>query len=352
MEPRYSIAIASIQKSGLSDVKIAGLFTSDAEFMTGRLNPVHISRETLLSLTRAASIPMLKTQKDAEVLTVMRKAPRLDAWDNVKVRLVREFDATNDREWFDAPEGLGDIPVYSGATFNIWVPDTSDYFAMANEEISRGELLRKLEKQFRLKSSAFFGLDWKSDFNETLPYQRARIAFRGVTFPTNSRTCIAALVPPRVILTNIAPYVFLPFGNERRESFLLAIMNSIPFDWYARRFIETQMNFHFVNAFPIPSFDESGSKVTGRVMDISGRLSAVDSRYAKWAKEVGVSVGSVTDESTRDDLIAELDALVSILYGLDESQVSHIFESFHRGWDYKPRLEAVLKHFQVWKDKK
>ena len=352
MEPRYSIAIASIEKSGSSDVKVAGLFASQEEFMRGSLKPVEISRETLLSLTHAASIPMLATQCDAEILTQIRKSSRLDTWDNANIRLVREFDATNDRKWFDALEGEGDISVYSGATFNIWVPDTSEYFAKANENTARGELLRKLQKQLKLKSSAFYGLDWKSDFNETLPYERARIAFRGVTFPTNSRTCIAALVPPRVILTNIAPYIFMPFGNESRESFLLGIMNSLPFDWYARRFIETQMNFHFVNAFPIPSFNESGSLVCARVMEISGRLSAIDSRYTEWAKEVGVPVGSVTDESTKDDLIAELDALVALLYGLDESQVTHIFETFHRGWDYKPRLEAVLKHFNTWKDKK
>jgi hypothetical protein len=88
-----------------------------------------------------------------------------------------------------------------------------------------------------------------------------------------------------------------------------------------------------------------------RVVEIAGRLAAVDERFNEWAAEVGVPVGSVTDEETKDDLIAELDALVSLLYGLDESQVTHIFETFHRGWDYKPRLEAVLKHFDSWKGK-
>jgi hypothetical protein len=42
---------------------------------------------------------------------------------------------------------------------------------------------------------------------------------------------------------------------------------------------------------------------------------------------------------------AELDALVSHLYGLTRDQVVHIFATFHRGWDYKPRLDAVLEHF-------
>lgn len=51
----------------------------------------------------------------------------------------------------------------------------------------------------------------------------------------------------------------------------------------------------------------------------------------------------------KDDLIAELDALVSLLYGLTEDQVEHVFDTFHRGWNYRPRLEAVLEHYARWK---
>lgn len=53
----------------------------------------------------------------------------------------------------------------------------------------------------------------------------------------------------------------------------------------------------------------------------------------------------------KDDLIAELDALVSLLYGLSEDQVEHLFATFHRGWKYEPRLEAVIQHYQAWKGK-
>ena len=40
----------------------------------------------------------------------------------------------------------------------------------------------------------------------------------------------------------------------------------------------------------------------------------------------------------RQDLIAELDAVVALLYGLSRPDVEHIFATFHRGWDYRPRL--------------
>ena len=68
----------------------------------------------------------------------------------------------------------------------------------------------------------------------------------------------------------------------------------------------------------------------------------------KWATAVGVPVGSVTDSEAKDDLIAELDAVVALLYGLGRSDVEHIFATFHRGWDYRPRLAAVLAHYDRW----
>jgi hypothetical protein len=83
---------------------------------------------------------------------------------------------------------------------------------------------------------------------------------------------------------------------------------------------------------------------------VAGRLAAIDERYRTWAEEVGVEVGTANDQSTKTELIAELDALVSLLYGLKEEQVEHVFATFHRGWDYAARLERVVAYYEQWKD--
>ena len=67
-----------------------------------------------------------------------------------------------------------------------------------------------------------------------------------------------------------------------------------------------------------------------------------------WAGEVGVPVGSLTDSTDREAAIAELDALSALLYGLEWDHVVHVFETFHRGWDYTERLAAVQVHFDRW----
>jgi len=75
-------------------------------------------------------------------------------------------------------------------------------------------------------------------------------------------------------------------------------------------------------------------------------LASRDDRFSAWADAVGVPIATVSAVE-QDDLEAELDALVSRLYGLSRGQVEHVFATFHRGWDYGPRLEKVLGYFDA-----
>ena len=64
----------------------------------------------------------------------------------------------------------------------------------------------------------------------------------------------------------------------------------------------------------------------------------------------GVEHG-LLEPDDKQDKVHELDAVVAHLYGLSEAQLVHIFETFHDGWDYQPRLNAVLKQYHAWADK-
>ena len=114
--------------------------------------------------------------------------------------------------------------------------------------------------------------------------------------------------------------------------------------------MENHVNFHIFNGLSIPRPDLN-SPFRTRVVEIAGCLAAVDGRYAGWAVKVGVPTGSIADPATKLDLEAELDALVSLLYDLDREEVEHVFETFHRGWNYEQHLDAVLSHFDSWKNK-
>jgi len=122
-------------------------------------------------------------------------------------------------------------------------------------------------------------------------------------------------------------------------------MSSIPFDWYARRFVELSMSFEALAPMPIPRPPASDGR-RARIIEVAGRLASRDDRFSAWADAVGVPIATVSAVE-QDDLEAELDALVSRLYGLSRGQVEHVFATFHRGWDYGPRLEKVLGYFDA-----
>lgn len=107
--------------------------------------------------------------------------------------------------------------------------------------------------------------------------------------------------------------------------------------------METHVSVFVLNPFPIPRPDPD-HPLRLRVIDTAGRLASQDRRLWGWGKKVGVK-GRRLAEDEQSDLIAELDAAVAHLYGLAESDLVHIFETFHEGWDFQDRLDATLRHF-------
>ena len=158
----------------------------------------------------------------------------------------------------------------------------------------------------------------------TLPCYRPRIAFRDVTNRTNQRTVIAALVPPNVFITDKGPYFLWRRGDEKDQAFLLGVLSSLPLDWYARRFVETNLAYFILNPFPVPRPSRE-SVLWQRTVELAGRLACPDKRFAEWAQKVNVTCGPL-DEAEKEDHIHELDAVVSHLYGLSKSQLIHILK--------------------------
>ena len=108
------------------------------------------------------------------------------------------------------------------------------------------------------------------------------------------------------------------------------------------------MTFTLFGNLPIPEVNIDDDLLAQRVVKIAGTLAAVDARYADWAADVGVPVGTATDGNPeyKQALIEELDACVALLYGLDEDDLSCLYETFHEGKDYSARHQAVLAHFR------
>ena len=367
MEPRYSVALVAIERGAIIEgggaVYLEGPYNSRDTYDSRKEHGgASFVGEEVLTWNDSASLPLLPTPDSVGVFTQLRKAPRLD-FDEIgqwRAKAHRELDATNDKkdkktgqvlmdlESEKCPEGFW--PVYKGESFDLWEPDTGTYYAWGDTSALLPRLQAKRVKGNRLKKSVFSecDADWCNDPG-TLPCRHPRIAFRDITKWDNRRTVVVNLVPPQVFIANQAPYLVFARGCQMDATFLLGVLSSIPLDWYARRFVETHVSFFIFNPFPVPRPD-SDSPLRQRTIELAGRLACPDARFADWAKEVGVECGPL-DEEEKQDMIHELDAVVAHLYGLTKDHLTHIFETFHVGWDYHARLDATLEHFTHWKSK-
>lgn len=350
MEPRYTIGLSVAEKGGERVVRWAGPFASEKSFLAGAGNLAEVPGDEFVSWSNTVAFPLIPDPLSAQVFRQMKTNPRFDAvregWEFRPIQ--GDMNASGDRGvmQFDTDSARGRIPIVAGASYNIWDPDAGTPFAYGDPAVLRPHLANKLASAVRNPRSAYKGLAFPP---ETLPLDRARIAFRDIARATDTRTAIPCLLPPGTAAVHQSPILVRRQGDERTEAFLLGVMSSIPFDWGARRWVELHLTFELLNPLPVPAYD-ADSPLCNRVAEIAGRLAAVDARYSVWADAVGVPVGSVIPEE-KGRLLAELDALVGLLYGLAEDQVEHLFATFHRGWNYEARLNLVLDQYREWKGK-
>lgn len=370
VHPQYSIGLVAWRRTNPSgpNLMLRGPFASFERYVAGVARPpAAFSGTDVLGWNDTTSLPLLPAEESLEVFAQLRKAPRLDlnkpnAW---RVRPHRELDATNDKHLMDVksddcPKGFW--PVFKGESFDIWESDTRRYYAWADPDVVVPHLHKKAVHGMKLSKSAFSEFQPRA-FNkpESLPCFGPRIAFRDVTNRTNQRTVVVALVPQHVFIANQAPYLLWARGDENDQAYFLGVLSSLPLDWYARRFVETHVNFYVFNPFPVPRLTES-NPLRERAVQLAGRLASPDKRFLAWSKAVGVECGPL-DANTKYDMICELDAVVAHSYGLTEGHLRHIFETFHEGWgpgtvanhatlgDYNQRLTTTLDHYKTWKNK-
>ena len=347
----YTVALAVIAKGAADEVRFAGPFHNQKDFLAGADDLATVPVSEFVTWSSTAVFPLIPDPASAQVFRQMKKNPRFDAVrDRWEFRPIQgDINASGDKAVmeFDTDADRGRIPVVAGASYNIWDPDAGTPFAYAKPMVLRPHLSTKLAGAVRNSRSAYNGMKFAA---KVLPMDQARIAFRDVARATDTRTAIPCLLPPGTAAVHQSPLLVRRQGDESAEAFLLGVMSSIPFDWGARRWVELHLTFELLNPLPVPAY-VADSPLCQRVVEIAGRLAAIDGRFADWAVEVGVPVGSVKSATEKDNLVAEIDGLVGLLYGLTEDQVEHIFSTFHRGWNYAARLDAVLKHYRQWKAK-
>lgn len=320
MEPRYSVALLIAERRAPTGrFAVAGVAESAVAFQAQ-------AETSGLTFPRAAlggllEVPLLSTQAEADILAKLRlgSAFGLGAgrW---RCFPVREFDETNDRAlWRDATDGWA---LWKGESFDQYEPTGEG----ARSCPPSAAALSKAHKPRPGGEAAVAAGSTVEERREAVrrAVGRSRIAFRDVTRATDSRTVRAALAPPQTFLTNTAPYVAFLDDDARGEAACLGLLNSLAFDWQARRFVEIHMNFFILEGLRVPTL--SDAQFTA-IAHAAARLSCPDERFAEFAAATGVEVGPL-EPHERDVLRAEIDAQVARAWALTAEELEVVFADF------------------------
>lgn len=320
--PQYTVALLAAVRSPLADdaaVGVAGVASSAAEF-------AHQVEQPGLSFQRAAlgrllEIPLVPDQASADLLAKLRSGrPFSYGCGRWQCFPVAEFHETNDAAlWEEATEGR---PLWKGESFDQFDP----HGAGARLCPASDEAIAKATKP-RPGSGSLIADTTSLEERRVaveLALEEPRVAFRDVSRATDSRTVRACLVPPRTFLTNKAPYLaFLDFEPANRMV-CLALMNSLTFDWQARRFVEVNLNFFVLEGLCLPALDDDAYAELARA---AGRLSCIDDRFSDFASSLGVECGPLEGEE-RDELRAQVDARAAAAWGLDGDELGVVLADF------------------------
>ncbi len=332
MEPRYTVALLTGQRSTpyeLTTFRITGPSSSLREFQeVTRSQGVSIPASSLGS---AKVVPLLPSQIHSNLLTKIRGGVQFDCLQNPQSTTTAtgraaashlvpyaELHETQQRALFSHSQG---VAVWKGRSFDQYDPHGNEPAGYCVWD----EVLDFVHNK-RMRSRVFKSI-FPSTFlsnPDTHPINHCRIAYGHVTNRTNSRTMNACIVPPRTPLTNAAPYLVFSGWNALPQAAVLGVINSVTFDWLARRYVEMNFNHFILNMLTFPPPDNTPWVRIGR---LAARLSCVDERFYEFSIGAEVEYGPLTDVQ-RNDMRAEIDALVARAYGLAEDELRFIFTDF------------------------
>jgi len=342
-------------------------FAHDLRDLSEKRRHISLSRKDLALLNpNTKTCPIFENRRDAELTkAIYRRVPvlidhnRKDGGNPWGVKFVRMFDQTNDAELFQRPESIrregfnlrGNqwakgkqvlLPLYEAKMFRPYDHRFGSVFIRKENWVNQGQtdettLVEHQNPEFLVQPRWWVPAEAVA---KTLGNAKpsALLAFRDVTRSTDDRTMIAAFIPV-VAVTNTAPYIlFNPSIGARKQCCLLANLNSMALDFFAKRKVpHMHMNFFIVEQLPILPPDAYNYKcpwdkkqtlekwISERVLKLTctandmiplAEAAGFKEKVHKWK------------EPERAELRAELDAAYFHLYGISRDDAQYILSTF------------------------
>jgi hypothetical protein len=261
------------------------------------------------------SIMEFRSSTEVDIATKMLRHPLLGAdmpgsWNFV---LTREFDISKG-SLLETKPGKNRLPLLTGRMFNQF-----ELLQVAPKFWIEEGLGRK-----RL-------LGGEQDNGQRLDYQGYRWVHRRIARTTDSRTFIATVIPPRIFTENNSTTIRVRDTGITNSDmlYLCGLANSLCLDWLLRLKVDDTLNMFYIYSLPVPRLPRDDPRYN-LIVNRSARLICTMPEFDALAIEAGLKSHreAVTDFVERAAVRAELDGTIAHLYGVTESEFSHILSTF------------------------
>lgn len=342
-------------------------FAHDPEDLDDTGRHVMLSADEIAELSpNTKTCPIVRGRQALEILQKQHDAAPIlskEATDEEKnpwgVEYLRMFDMSLDSDLFHqtselldgTPIGSGNIlyddteytRVYEGRMIDQYNHRASHarnsedniYRSGASEETTRQELR---DPEFTVAARYYVTKEQVDEEMADRAYDRDWfIGFKDITSATNTRTMIASVLPYTAVGNKVP--LLLADHPARSVACFLANLNSLAYDFACRQKIgNVTLNWYIVRqtpVFPPETFDQTleGQELRDWVAERVAELTYTAHDLDAWGSDLDFDGGPYTwVENRRRELRIDLEALFFSLYGLQEEEVDHVFESF---WSVK-----------------
>jgi hypothetical protein len=295
-----------------------------------------------------------------EVNFLLRVSSDLPFFKNVYecVRFGRIVHLTSHSEFIARTKMRNNVPIYEGKFFHQFdgkfsgfngVGDKARYGNKSNS-VNLDESKKALANYFpesRFYINAEKWRDLSRNHNE-----KFMLAWRSLTSATNTRTCIATVLP---LIPALQSVQFLT-TNQNDLLYLAGLFNSVVFDFILKKKLSgIDLTQSVINQMPVPSIEQMGEviKFNGKRASFKEHISVLvffllkkDTRLSSLFEDLNIK--NWEEGGARLEIIRKIDLLIMALYNLNDSEIEMVLTAFKKqylgsewGW-FKEELKILL----------